>query len=114
MSLRTQMPKDSRAVFLNPNAFAENVIYIPQSGGYKIIRAVVDRKGLDPGVENASRTLRKQAEVYIANSAADGISQVDKKDDLVLLVDIHGIIQTARIHEVLSKDEGMWHLLVGW
>jgi len=58
--------------------------------------------------------LKKQAEVYIANDAVEGVTQISKKDDRITLKDTEGFDREARINDVLNRDEGMWHLLVGW
>jgi len=39
---------------------------------------------------------------------------VSKADDRITLKDSEGFDREARINDVISRDEGMWHLLVGW
>lgn len=114
MSFKDQLSPDSINTFLNTNEFAEEITYIPSVGPPRIIRAVVVREGLEPSSENMSRSLKNQAEVYIANDDTDGVTQIDKKDDRVTLNDVEGTAREARINEILSRDEGMWHLIVGW
>lgn len=100
--------------FLNTSEFAEVIIYTPYGQSDKYIDAVVVRERLSPGSENQSRSLQNQAEIYIANDAIEGVTSIDKKDDRVTLSDIEGVSRQARILEILHKDEGAWHLLVGW
>ena len=114
MSLKDQLPLDSVNTFLNADEFAEEITYTPSGGVPKIIKAVIVREGLEPSSENASRSLRKQAEIHIANDDVNGVTQVDKKDDRVTLNDVEGSAREARINEVLASDNGMWHLMVGW
>lgn len=114
MSLRDAILGDSESVFLNLGEFAENITYTPQGGSPKTIKAVIVLKTLEPVGENTGRTLSRQAEVYILNDAVKGIDSVNKKDDRLILNDSEGNTQTARVNEVLAKDDGFWHLLVGW
>lgn len=114
MTLKTQLSIDTVKIYLNSDEFAESITYTPEGGGPKSIKAVIVRERLDPGSENVSRSLRNQAEVYIANDETAGITSIDKKDDRVTLNDIEGNPKEARINEILHKDEGIWHLLVGW
>jgi len=114
MSFKDQLSQDSIITFLNSDEFAEEITYIPSVGPPKIIKAVIVREGLEPSSENASRSLRKQADVYIANDETDGVIAIDKKDDRITLNDVEGIARETRINEVLGNDEGIWHLLVGW
>jgi hypothetical protein len=114
MSFKDQLSQDSINTFLNTDEFAEEITYTPSGGAPKAVRAVVVREGLEPSSENMSRSLRKQAELYIANDDVSGVTAIDKKDDRVTLNDVEGTPRDARINEVLSGDEGMWHLIVGW
>lgn len=114
MSFKDQLSSDALNTFLNSDEFAEEITYIPSGGASKIIKAVIVREGLEPSSENASRSLRKQAEIYIANDDVEGVASIDKKDDRITLNDIEGTAKEVRINEVLCNDNGMWHLMVGW
>jgi hypothetical protein len=114
MSLKEQMPKDAVGCFLNMGEFAEEITYTTGAGVSKVIPAVVVRYELTPAEENINRSLKKQAEVYIANDETNGIAVVSKADDRITLKDSEGFDREARINDVISRDEGMWHLLVGW
>ena len=114
MSLEKKFIEDSNSVFLNDSEFAEKITYISSTSKAILIDAVVVRQGLEPGAENVGRSLRNQAEIYVANDGISGIIKLDKKDDRIILIDFEGIKRSARINEVLSRDQGMWHLLIGW
>ena len=114
MSLKDQFPIDVINCFLNTAEFAEVITYTPEGEAGKEINAIVVRGRLEPGSETQGRALQNQAEVYIANDATVGVTSVDKKDDRITLNDVEGTSREARIVEVLHKDEGAWHLLVGW
>lgn len=114
MSLKDLIKEDSKNIFLNTGQFAEEITYIPDGGVSKTIKAVIERKALAPGDENINRSLRKQAELFIANDETDGVVSIDKKDDRIRLNDTEGVEREARINDVLGSDDGMWHLLVGW
>ena len=113
MSLKEQIQKDGAEVFLNSEEFAEEITYLSGTVS-RVIKAVVVRYELSPAEENVYRSLKRQAEVYIANDAQQGVTAIHKKDDRVWLKDSEDIEQEARINEVTSRDEGMWHLMVGW
>ena len=114
MSLKDQFPLDVIDCFLNTAEFAEVIIYTPEGQSAKDINAIVVRGRLEPGSEDQGRGLQNQVEIYIANDATEGVTSVDKKDDRITLNDVEGTNREARIIEVLHKDEGAWHLLVGW
>jgi hypothetical protein len=113
MSLRDQIKKDSADVFFNSDEFAEEITYRTEFD-LKAIKAVVVRYELAPSEENINRSLKKQAEVFIANDVDQGVVEISKKDDRITLKDTLGIDREARINDVLNSDDGMWHLLVGW
>ena len=114
MSLKDQFSLDVINCFLNTAEFAEVITYTPEGQGGKEINAIVVRARLEPGSEDQGRGLQNQAEIYIANDATEGVTSVDKKDDRITLDDVEGTSRQARIIEVLHRDEGAWHLLVGW
>ncbi len=114
MSLKDRFSADVIDCFLNTAEFAEMITYTPQGGVAKDINAIVVRGRLEPGSEDQGRGLQNQAEIYIANDTVEGVTSVDKKDDRITLDDVEGTIREARIIEVLHKDDGAWHLLVGW
>ncbi|MBI5023779.1 MAG: hypothetical protein HZC18_02130 [Candidatus Omnitrophica bacterium] len=102
MSLKDRFSADVIDCFLNTAEFAEVITYTPQGQAAKDINAIVVRGRLEPGSEDQGRGLQNQAEIYIAN------------DTVITLDDVEGTIREARIIEVLHKDAGAWHLLVGW
>ena len=114
MSLKEQMPKDAVGCFLKSGEFAEDITYMTGAGVSKVIKAVVVRYELAPAEENINRSLKKQAEVYIANDDTNGVISVNKKDDRITLKDTEGFDREARINDVINRDEGMWYLMVGW
>ena len=114
MSLKEQMSKDAVSCFLNSGEFAVEITYITGAGASKIIKAVVVRYELAPAEENINRSLKKQAEVYIANDETSGVVTVNKKDDRITLKDTEGFDREARINDVVNHDDGMWYLMVGW
>lgn len=114
MSLKDQMALDAKSVFLNGGEFAEEIAYTPAGGSAKLIKAVVVRKELSPADENTGRSLKNQAELYILTDPLEGIAFINRRDDRITLSDVEGVSKEARINDVLGKDEGMWHLLIGW
>jgi hypothetical protein len=113
MSLKDRIQQDGASVFLNSGEFSEDITYITVIES-KTIKAIVVRYELAPAEENINRSLKKQAEVFIANDLEEGITAVSKKDDRIILKDTEGVDREARINDVISCDEGMWYLMVGW
>ena len=113
MTLKSKLPEDAKAAFLNGDEFAESITYTPNGGSPKVIKALVVRERLQADGPDQGRVLNRQAEIYIANHATDGVTSVDKGNDTVLFpVFIEGSAVSWRVVEVLGKDEGMWHLAV--
>ena len=112
MSFKDQMTQDSVKAFLNTYEFAETITYTPKNGTAKAIKAVINRKRINPAGEDVGRVLVNQSEVFIANDDVNGVSSINKGGDIVSFVESAGgaVIDRAVI-DVLGQDEGMWHLL---
>jgi hypothetical protein len=113
MSFKTQLAQDAAQAFLNPLEFAEDVIYTPKAGVPKAIKAVINRKRLDPAYEDTGRTLINQAELFVANDAIAGVTSINKGGDVVSFSEtIGGAAISWVVADILNQDEGIWHLLV--
>jgi len=114
MTFKSQIKEDVLNCFLNTNEFAEEITYIPAGGLNRIIKTLVNRGPISPGREDSLRTLQNQAELFVLNDEAAGISLINKKDDKIILTNLEGDTKECRIVEVLNKDEALWRLLVEW
>lgn len=113
MTFKTQLSEDGKNLFLNTDEFAESIIYTPNGGSPKVIKALVVRERLQADGPDQGRVLNRQAEIYVANDAVQGIASVDKGNDTVSFpVFVEGSAVSWKVVEVLGKDEGMWHLAV--
>lgn len=113
MSFKDQMSLDSVNVFLKVDEFAEEVSYTCDSGQTKLLKALIVREQIDSGSEDRGHILRNQVEMYIANHEEYGITEVTKgKDHVSFPLLIGGEDQDWRVVNILSKDNGMWHLIV--
>ena len=113
MSFKSQLDDDAVNVFLNTDEFAESLVYTPYAGTPVTIKAIIVRERIDPGSEDHGRILQNQSEIYIANDADEGITSVDKGRDKVSFPKlVGGTAVDWSVVDVLSKDDGMWHLLV--
>lgn len=114
MTLKTQMPTDAINVFLNSDECAESISYTPNGGSAKTIKAVINRERLNQQGQDQGRTVTKECEIQIANDATYGVTSVSKGNDTVSfpVYNEGGTNVTWRVIEVISKDEGMWHLRV--
>lgn len=114
MSLRDQMKADMLYHILNNDEFSENVVFTPYGLAAKTIKAVVIRDRLDPGSQDSGRTLRKQAEVYLANDSTYGIASVNKGQDTIQMPIYEGGATAVlwSVIEIISVDSGAWRLLV--
>jgi hypothetical protein len=92
MSLKEQFSQDAASCFLNSDEFAENITYTPKGESPRVIKAVVNRKRIDPAYEVAS---------------------INKGGDLVSLAEfIGGALIDWVVADILDQDEGVWHLLL--
>lgn len=108
------MALDAVGVFLNDDEFAEEITYTPYGGTPRTIKAIVVRERLGTNPEDSGRTLRNECEIFIANHATSGVTSVDKGDDSVSFPEqIGGSAINWFIMDIISKDDGMWHLKVG-
>lgn len=113
MSFKSQLAQDAGKVFLNNSEFAEDITYTPKAGTPLVIKAVINRKRLGPAYEDTGRTLLNQAEIFIANDAAAGVTSINKGGDTVSFAEtIGGAVISWLVADILNQDEGMWHLLV--
>jgi hypothetical protein len=113
MAFKDNLAQDVAETFLNSDEFAEEITYTPKGGAAKVIKALVNRKRIDPAYEDAGRVLLNQCEIFIANDETSGIASVNKGEDLVSLSEIIG--QAAInwvVADILGQDEGVWHLLL--
>ena len=85
MALKQGLSQDIINCFLNTDEFAEDIVYTPKGESAKSIRAIVNRKRLDPSSEDSGRVLAGQAEIFVANDTAHGISLVSKGQDKCFL-----------------------------
>lgn len=113
MSLKNDLTKDVINTFLNTDEFAEDIVYTPKNESAKSIRAIVNRKRLDPSLEDSGRVLAGQAEIFVANDATHGVSMVSKGQDKVSVPEVIGApaIDWVVI-DIIDHDEGMFHLLI--
>jgi len=113
MAFKDNLAQDAAKIFLNSDEFAEEITYTPKGGAAKVIKALVNRKRIDPAYEDAGRILLNQFEIFIANDETFGIASINKGGDLVSLAEfIGGAAIDWVVADILGQDEGVWHLLL--
>jgi hypothetical protein len=113
MAFKDNLAQDVAETFLNSDEFAEEITYTPKGGAAKVIKALVNRKRIDPAYEDAGRVLLNQCEIFIANDETSGVASVNKGEDLVSLAEvIGGAVIDWVVADILGQDEGVWHLLL--
>ncbi len=113
MSFKDNLKRDALNLFLNTNEFAETIQYTPKGGAPKTIKAVINRRRLNPGGEESGRTLQNQLEILIANDSVYGVSAVNKGGDQVFFPEVLGGADVNFVVvDILGEDQGVWHLLV--
>ena len=107
MSFKDIVKSDAINTILNTDELAVEIAYTPLDQDAKTIKAVIVRERIDPGEEDQGRILQKQAEIYIANDADDGVSSVNINGDIVSFPARQGesAVDWAVI-EVIRKDAG--------
>lgn len=108
------MLADMKYRILNNDEFAEDIYFIPYAGGSRSIKAIVVRDRLEPGTQDAGRMIGRRAEIFIANDDTYGVIAVSKGRDTVQMpvLDGEATLVEWSVLDVISKDEGAWHLLV--
>jgi hypothetical protein len=113
MAFKENLAQDAVKTFLNSDEFAEKITYTPKGGSVKVIKALVNRKRIDPASEDAGRVLLNQCEIFIANDETAGVASINKGGDLVSLAEV---LDQATVDwvvaDILGQDEGAWHLLL--
>ena len=113
MALKQGLSQDIINCFLNLDEFAEAIIYTPKGGSAKEIRAIVNRKRLDPATEDSGRVLFKAVEVIIANDPIHGVASINKGQDEVSFPEvIGGPAINWVVTDILNQDDGAWQLLL--
>lgn len=113
MSLKDQMLRDARQAILNTDEMAELITYTPYGGSGRTIKAIVNREPLKTSSIDEGRTLQRHCRVFVANHASDGVVSVAvRRDKVSLPVNEGGVSVVWDVSQVLSKDEGMWELLL--
>ena len=77
MALKQGLSQDIINCFLNTDEFAEAITYTPKGGTPKELKAIVNRRRIEPAAEDSSRSLYKEVEIIIANEPVCGVSSVN-------------------------------------
>ena len=113
MSLKSQLAQDMVNSFLNSYEFAEDITYTPKNSTAKSIKAVINRKRINPAAEDVGRVLVNQGEIFIAKDDTAGVSSINRGGDIVSFAEnVGGVVTDWAVIDILGQDEGMWHLLV--
>ena len=115
MSFKDQLAVDAANCVLNGNEFAEDVVYTPNGGQARTIKAIVERKRLTPSGEDANRVLAGTVEIHVVRDGVLGVLTISKganADQVVLPEVIGGAGVTYFVADILAQDPGMWHLLL--
>ena len=113
MSFKNELSKDMINTFLNTDEFAETVVYTPKGEAPREIKAIVNRRRIEPRAEDMGRVLTKEVELIVANDAEAGIVSVNKGQDEVSFPEVTGGPAISWIvTDILNQDEGAWHLLL--
>lgn len=110
MSLKDLLQQDLDNVFLNTDECAEEVQYYSASlEQYFAINAIVDRKRIMPDEFGVGGTNSKQGEIRISKTQ---ITKVLVGDDRVVIEDNNGQLVQYGVEEILSSQNGEWHLVI--
>jgi hypothetical protein len=113
MSLSDDIKDDLVSEFLDTNEFAEQIVFCPYNAAAVTIAAVIDRKPKEPTIEDNNRSLSNEAEIMIARDATYGRATIDVINDKVQFPpNIDGDNEDWTIAEIISQDNGCWHLRV--
>ena len=103
MTLRETIARHARNVLNRADHFGEAVTYLPQAGGSIALRAVVDRRDIQPE-ELSPRVGRAAAYVFVPT--ADLTDYPQPGDRITLAITLGESASTCRITNVIEEDEG--------
>ncbi len=113
MSFKDNLKRDALNSFLNTDEFAEDITYTPKGSSQRTIKAIVNRKRLNPASEDTGRILQNTIEIFIANDQTYGLTAINKGGDKAILPEvIGGVDANYVVIDILGEDDGMWHLLL--
>ena len=113
MSFKDNLKRDALNSFLNVDEFAEAISYTPKGGTQKTIKAIVNRKRLNPASEDTGRILQNTIEIFITNDLTYGLASINKGGDKVTLPEVIGGSDVNYVVvDILGEDDGIWHLLL--
>ena len=114
MGFKDQIVEDARNIFLDSTTgFAEDIVYTPYGGTAKTIKAVVERKTLEPNQQGSTSIVGRELEISILNDADEGVADVVKGQDKVSLpVWSGGESVDWVVVDISFKDEAMFLLKI--
>jgi len=112
MSLSDMIEQDAKAVFCNPNDFAEAVTYYKENGKARHINAVVIRDALAILPEDGD-TITPVFEVHVANDVDEGIASDELNlggDQIAFPVRVGKPPERRSVIRLIEHDNGMIRL----
>jgi hypothetical protein len=112
VTLRDLQASHAKGPLTNLDMLGELVTYVFKSGESRIVRAVVNRIGLQASAPNVPQVAKLRATVSIPRDATVGIVTFTPGDRLVLAMRLGEAPVTVRAKEIIAQDEGMLRLEV--
>jgi len=103
MSLRETIARHAANVLNRADHFGESVTYAPLAGGSVSVRAVVDRREIEP-TDATPRVSRLSAIVFLPTSGLPAYPQPG--DRITLAITLGDSPTSCRITNVIEEDEG--------
>ena len=112
MTLSDMIEQDAKAVFCNPNDFAEPVVYYKENGKARHINAVVIRDALAILPEDGD-AITPVFEVHVANDVDEGIASDELNlggDQIAFPVRVGKPPERRSVIRLIEHDNGMIRL----
>jgi hypothetical protein len=103
MTLRETIARHAANVLNRSDHFGESVTYTPNGGSPITLRAVVDRRDIEP-TEATARVARHSAYVFLPTSGLTDYPQAG--DRITLAITLGASATSCRVTNVIEEDEG--------
>jgi hypothetical protein len=113
MDLRAMMARHARTSLTRLDHHGEEITYTPAGGEPRTVRAVVNRRDLQPIDPNVTRVARLFAIVTLPRDAEVGVLAVAPGDTLLLPMRLGEAPVVARVLEIVYQDDGATEVTVG-
>lgn len=112
-TFKSQLATDAEGM-VDSSVFGESIIYTFATGATRTVNAILERTPPQVDPNRGRPTAVDTMEVWVPADAVSGVSVVTERfDQVTAMAELDDLTTTTfRVIEVVTQDEGMWHLKV--